>query len=349
MEDPMKDIKVLGIDLAKNIFQLHGTDAKGRKVMSKRLSQTKLIEFMAQLPPCTVGIEACTGSHYWGRTFRQMGHDVKEMAPQFVKPYVRSNKNDRNDARAIAEAVTRPDMKFVPIKTIEQQDMLLIHRARALVVKQRTAQANQIRGLLADYGIFIPKGISHLNHLSAILDVNKEKLTEESRRIFTKLNEQLKTYNKEIDEYDREIEQMAHRDPICRELLKIEGIGPITASAAAATIGDAKVFKRGREVSAWLGLVPKQHSSGNTIRLLGISKRGDRYLRTLLIHGGRAVVKNCGNKNDSRNIWIANKKQRCGFNKTAVAVANKNARIIWAIMATGECYRKAQMLEEQAA
>ena len=173
----MKNIKVLGIDLAKNLFQLHGADAKGKCVLRKRFNRTQLIEFAANLQPCLIGIEACTSSHYWARTFVNMGHTVKIMAPQFVKPYVRANKNDRNDARAIAEAVTRPDMKFVPIKTIEQQDILLFHRARALVMKQRTAQANQIRGLLAEYGIVIAKGIDHLDHLAEILEDNKESLS----------------------------------------------------------------------------------------------------------------------------------------------------------------------------
>lgn len=338
----MKNIKVLGIDLAKNVFQLHGTDAKGKRVLTKRLNRSKMIEFVAKLSPCLIGIEACTGAHYWARLFESMGHTVKMMAPQFVKPYVRSNKNDRNDARGIAEAVTRPDMKFVPIKKIEQQDVLLSHRARQLAVKQCVAQANQIRGLLAEYGIIIPKGMTHIKSLMQVLEDNKDKITPRANQIFIRLYEQFKGYSDQVIIYDKEIEQMAEQDAMCREIMKIGGIGPLSASAVVATIGDAKVFKNGREVSAWLGLVPKQHSSGNTVRLSGISKRGDRYVRSLLIHGGRTVVKNCESKNDNRSVWIANKMQRCGFNKAAVAVANKNARIIWAILATGECYRKPQ-------
>lgn len=336
----MSNIKVLGIDLAKNVFQLHGADAKGKCLLRKRLTRAKLVEYVAQLPPCTIGIEACTGAHHWARVFERMGHTVKMMAPQFVKPYVRSNKNDRNDARGIAEAVTRPDMKFVPIKQIEQQDMLLLHRARELLIKQRTAQANQIRGLLAEYGIIVAKGIRYLNKLVMILEENKDNLTAKSQAVFAKLNEQFKAYNVEIEAYDRQISFLANNDAQCKELMKIEGIGPLTASAAVATIGNAKAFKNGREVSAWLGLVPKQHSSGNTIRLSGISKRGDRYVRKLLIHGARAVVNVCENKTDRKNIWVADKKQRCGYNKATVALANKNARIIWAVLATGECYRK---------
>jgi transposase len=295
---------------------------------------------MTNLSSCLVGIEACTGAHYWARLFESMGHTVKMMAPQFVKPYVRSNKNDRNDARGIAEAVTRPDMKFVPIKKIEQQDILLSHRARELVIKQKTAQANQIRGLLAEYGVIIPKGISHIDNMIQILEDNKNKLTTKSSQIFMRLYEQFKIFSAQADIYNKEIEQMAAKDAMCKEIMKIEGVGPLTASAAVATMGDAKLFKNGREVAAWLGLVPKQHSSGNTIRLSGISKRGDRYVRKLLINGGRTVVKNCENKTDGRSLWIADKKRRSGYNKASVAVANKNARIIWAILATGECYRK---------
>jgi transposase len=269
-----------------------------------------------------------------------MGHRVKMMAPQFVKPYVRSNKNDRNDARGINEAVSRPDMKFVPIKKVEQQDMLLSHRARELALKQKTAQANQIRGLLAEYGVIVPKGISHLDKMMEILEDNKDKLTLKSNQIFKRLYEQFKLYSAQVALYDKEIEHLAKKEAKCRAIMKIEGVGPLTATAAVATIGDAKLFKNGREVAAWLGLVPKQHSSGNKIRLSGISKRGDCYVRKLLVNGGRTVVKNCENKTDRRSLWVADKKQRSGYNKAAVAVANKNARIIWAILATGECYRK---------
>jgi transposase len=343
------NIKTIGLDLAKNVFQLHCVDAKGKCVLRKRLTRTKLIEFMANLKPCVVGIEACTGAHHWARTFRASGHEVKMMAPQFVKPYIRSNKNDRNDARGIAEAVSRPDMKFVPIKTIEQQDTLLLHRARQLAIKQRTAQANQIRGLLAEYGVILPRNIGHIQKVPALLEEQTEALSAFAKQVFKKLYEQFQQYDREVKEYDQQIERRAKQDVRCQELMKIEGVGPLTASAAVATIGDATVFKNGREVAAWLGLVPKQHSSGETIRLGGISKRGDRYMRTLLIHGARAVVKTCEKKMDGRSLWIASKKERCGYNKTAVAVANKNARIIWAILATGESYRSAAVINQQAA
>ena len=338
-----KNIRVLGIDLAKNVFQLHGTDNQGKCILRKKLSRQKLIEFMSNLPECLVGIEACGGAHYWARTLMTMGHTVKMMAPQFVKPYIKSSKNDKNDSEGINEAVTRPNMRFVPIKNIEQQDTLLSHRCRELVKKQRTSLANQIRGLLMEYGVTIQVGISHIMSLPQILEENGEKLTTKSIMIFTRLYEQFKVLNEQMSLYEKEIEQQAASDPKCIAIQKIEGIGPITASAIVATIGDPNVFKNGREVAAWLGLVPKQHSSGGKTQLGGITKRGDSYVRASLIHGGRSVVKICENKTDKRSLWIKDKRQRCGFNKAAVAVANKNARIIWAILATGECYRHSQI------
>jgi transposase len=345
----MNDIKVLGIDLAKNVFQLHGTDAKGNRLVTKRLNRGKLIEYMANTTPCLVGIEACGGSHYWARVFEEHGHTVKIMSPQFVKPYVKSNKNDARDAEAIAEAITRPTMRFVPKKTIEQQDILLLHRARELAMKQRTAQSNQIRGLLAEYGIVIAKGLSHLNKLPYILENDENKLSVVSKEIFLQMYEQLKTFTAQVSYYDKKINIHAATDPRCVAVQDIEGIGPITASAIVATIGDPNVFKNGREVSAWLGLTPKQNSSGNTVILGGITKRGDRYVRKLLVHGARSVINTCDNKTDKKNQWVADKKQRCGYNKAAVALANKNARVIWAMLATGECYQKALSHEAQVA
>ena len=335
----MKNIKVLGIDLAKNIFQLHGVDHKGKCILRKRLSREKLIEFVSNLQPCIIAIEACGGAHYWARLFIEKGHEVRMMAPQFVKPYMKSNKNDKNDAGGITEASTRPEMKFVPIKRIDQQDTLLLHRARELAVKQRTAQANQIRGLLMEYGITLPKNIASLKQLPEILEKEANKLTPKSSEIFNQLYEQFKKYGLEVQRYDKEIEGEVKGSAMGKEIMKIEGIGPVTASALIATVGDPKVFKNGREVSAWLGLVPKQYSSGNKIRLSGISKRGDSYIRKLLIHGARSVVRTCEGKNSRRHIWLLEKKKQAGYNKAAVALANKNARIVWAMLSTGECYR----------
>lgn len=336
----MKNIKVLGIDLAKNVFQLHGTDSKGKCVLKKRLKRDKLIEFMSNLKPCLIGVEACVGAHYWARVFGEMGHTVKIMAPKKVKPYSESNKNDKNDAAGIAEAVVRPKMTFVAPKTIEQQDMLLLHRVRSLAIKQRTGLTNQIRGLLLEYGVTIAKGISQVKMLPTILDNNQDKLTQKAIVIFLQLYEQFKNYNEQIKNYDAEIERAAKESTVCSEIMKIEGVGPIIASAIVATVGDARTFKNGRQMAAWLGLTPKQHSSGDKVRLLAISKKGNRYVRQLLVHGARAAVKTCDKKMDKKNRWVFDKKNRIGYNKASVALANKNARIIWAIMASGECYRK---------
>jgi transposase len=274
------------------------------------------------------------------RYFKAYGHEVRMMAPQFVKPYVKSNKNDRNDSEAIAEACTRPHMRFVPIKTVSQQDLLMIHRSRELAIKQRRSQSNQIRGLLNEYGVIIAKGISKLNQLLSIIEENKHRLTPIAIELITQLYEQFKLSHIQIKKYDKQLEGLAKQDVICQEIQKIPGVGPLIASAIVATIGDPKAFKNGREVSAWLGLTPKQYSSGEKIVLGGISKRGDRYMRKLLIQGARTAVKVCDRKKDKLSHWISNKKQRGGFNKAAVALANKNARMIWAIMATGECYRQ---------
>lgn len=338
----MKDLKVLGIDLAKNIFQLHGVDSKGKIVLRKRLKREKLAEYMANLPSCLVGLEACMGSHYWARRFKTFGHEVKLMSPQFVKPYVKTNKNDFNDAEAIAEAVTRPNMRFVPIKNIEQQETLTIHRVRSLLIKERTALVNHVRGLLMEFGVILPQGISHIRkQLPWVLEDAENELTPSLRELFQDLYQRLISLDENIDQYDDKILKIAKSHESCQRLMKIEGVGALTATAIIAAVGNGRDFKNGREMAAWLGLVPKQKSSGNKTVLLGISKRGDRYIRELLVHGGRAVVRTCETKGDSRHQWVKKKKDTAGNNKTAVAVANKNARIIWALLARNEEYRKA--------
>ncbi len=336
----MSDIKVLGIDLAKNIFQLHGNNSRGKEIYTKRVKRGDLTTTLANMKPCLIGLEACGGTYYWARKFKEMGHEVKIMAPQFVKPFVMSSKNDANDAKAIALAVVQPTMRFVPIKTIVQQDMQLAHRVRSLVVKQRSAQANQIRGLLAEYGITIPLGIRYVLQLPKTLDEHKEKLSPTTLEIFERLFEQFKTCSKEIEHYNKVINNQVRDNTICRQLMEIEGMGPISTSAIVSAVGDANAFKNGRQMAAWLGLVPKQHSSGNKIVLGGITKRGDTYVRTLLIHGARSAIRVLGQKSDRKSIWLKNLVVRIGPNKAAVALANKNARIIWAMMSTGECYRK---------
>lgn len=336
------DIKTLGVDLAKNVFQICGLDNRGKVVLEKRLYRDNFERFVGNLPPCLIGMEACGSANYWARKFQGLGHTVKLMAPQFVKPYVKSNKNDYRDAEAIAEAVIRPTMRFVPIKNTNQQGVQSLHRTRSLLIKHRGALCNHIRGTLLEFGIPIALGISHIRKgLTAILEDETHELPQLVRDTFGGLKEQLKTLDKEIEQYDKQIEKIAKENKLCRRVQAIPGVGPLTATAIVAAVGSAKEFKNGREMAAWLGLVPRQCSSGNKTRLLGISKRGDRYLRTLLIHGARSAVRACANKEDYRSQWIQAKRLSGGENKAAVALANKNARILWALLSTGEDYREA--------
>ena len=329
----MNNVTVLGIDLAKDIFQLHGVDKDGKEVFSKKLRRNKLAAYVANFKPCLIGMEACGGSHYWSRCFRDFGHDVKMMSPQFVKPYVKGNKNDANDAQACCEAVTRPSMRFVPIKTIEQQDIQLLHRVRSRLISQRTALTNQIRGLLAEYGIVVAKSIASLRRrLPEILDEEVNELTVSGKEIFQELYDELCSLTERIDKYEQKVKNLSKHDERCKILETIPGIGKLTSTAFVAAVGNAEVFDKGRQLSAWLGLVPKEHSSGGKTRLLGISKRGDRYLRSLFVHGGRSVVKTVKGKTDRHSLRIQKLIERCGVNKTVVAISNRNVRIAWALL-----------------
>lgn len=335
------NIKVLGIDLAKNVFQLHGIDSEGKVVLKKRLMRSELTEFIAKLPACLIGIEACGSSHYWARKFINFGHEVKMMSPQFVKPYVKSNKNDANDSEAICEAVTRPNMRFVPIKQIDQQDMQALHRIRSQLVKNRTALANQIRGLLAEYGITLLKEIHYVRKkLPEVISETDNELSNFSKALFSELYDDFVNLDKRIDACDKKLDALFKTNEKCKKIAEIPGIGTISATALVAAF-DPKLFKNGRELSAWLGLVPRQSSSGNKRLLLGISKRGNCYLRTLLVHGARAVVFRAKNKKDSRSCWVNKLRERKGVNKACVALANKNARIVWALLAKEEAYHHA--------
>lgn len=335
-----KEIKVLGIDLAKQSFQMHGVDVHGRVILRKTLSREKLLVFMAQLKPCLVGMEACGGAHDFARKFQSYGHDVRLMAPQFVKPYVKSNKTDRADAEAICEAVQRPNMRYVPIKSVDQQDLQSLHRVRSMVITHRTALINQIRGLLMEYGIIIPKGANHVrSHLPKILSDTANGLTEDMRELLTGLSSELLHLDENAEKHDSRIKTIAEQHPVCLVLLAIPGVGPMIATALVAAIGDPSVFKNGREMAAWLGLVPRQHSTGGKDRLLGISKRGDVYLRTLLIHGARAAIRVADKKSDWRSRWMLDLQARRGENVAAVALANKNVRIAWALITKGEKYQ----------
>jgi transposase len=333
------NITIVGIDLAKNVFQVHGVDERGKAVVQKRLRRKQVLIFFAQLPPCLVGMEACGGAHYWARKLQAQGHTVKLMAPQFVKPYVKANKTDVADAEAICEAVSRPTMRFVPIKNAEQQAILSLHRARQGFVRARTAQANQIRGLLAEYGITLPQGISHVaNCLPQIIEDADHELPGLFRGLLQRLVAHLRELNHQVQELEEQIDTWHRANEASQRLAKIPGIGPLTASALSASIGNAKSFKNGRELAAWLGLVPRQHSSGGKPMLLGISKRGDAYLRTLLIHGARSAVRVAKRKSTPADRWSTGMLDRRHMNVAAVARANKNARIVWALLAHGRDY-----------
>ena len=331
-------ITTIGIDLAKEVFQIHGIDAHGKAVLRKPLRRSEMAKFFANLEPCLIGMEAWGSAHHWARKLGEFGHNVKLMAPQFVKPYVKTNKNDAADAEAICEAVSRPNMRFVPIKNIEQQAILSVHRARQGFVKARTAQANQIRGLLSEFGIVIPKGIKSIaRRVPDILEDAENSLPGTMRQLLERLNDNLKEMDRQVTELEAQIKLWHKENEASLKLAQIPGIGPITASAMVATVGNAKEFKNSRQLAAWLGLVPKQHSSGGKQALLGISKRGDTYLRTLLIHGARAVIRFAENK-AAPDPWLCKLIARRNKNIAAVALANKNARVIWALLTKGRAY-----------
>jgi len=335
----------IGLDIAKNLFQVHGVDAHGKTVIRKRLRRAELLPFFAQLPPCRIGIEACAGSHDWARRLNKLGHDACLMAAQFVSPYRKGgarNKNDQTDAEAICEAVGRPNMRFVPVKSEDQQAVLAVHRVRELSVAERTALVNQIRGLLGEFGVVAPQGRERLQReLPVILEVADNGLPTMLRAVMAELSGRLGELNTRIAHYDALIETLAHAMPPARRLMTMAGIGPITATALVASVGDAKAFASGRQFAAWLGLTPRQYSSGGKSRLGGISKRGDGYLRRMLVHGARSVLRVAKDKTDRLGRWAEAIRQRRGENVAAVALAAKHARIVWALLVKGEAYRPA--------
>ncbi len=333
-------ITTVGIDLAKNVFQVHAVSVTGQVVHRKQLRRDQVMTFFTKLEPCLVGMEACGSAHYWARKLQTLGHTVKLMAPQFVKPYVKSNKHDMADAEAICEAVSRPNMRFVPIKTMEQQTVLALHRARQGMVEARTAQANQIRGLLAEFGLIVPQGIHHLPKLiPALLENEQDRLPGRFRELILRLLDHLKELHRQVDELEGQILQWHRASPLSKRVEKVPGIGPLTATALVASVGDARNFANGRQLAAWLGLVPKQHSTGGKAKLLGISKRGDSYLRTLFIHGGRSVVKQAERQPVLAAGWLGHLIGRRNKNVAAVAMANKNARTVWALLAHDREYQ----------
>jgi transposase len=339
-EESEMNIKRIGIDIAKQVFQVHGVDFQGQAVLRRQLKRHQVLSFFTALPPCLIGMEACGGAHHWARELHKLGHTVKLVAPQFVKPYVKGNKNDANDAEAICEAVGRPNMRFVAAKTVAQQDLQAVHRIRSELVRQRTAKVNQIRGLLAEYGVVVGRRVETLRRaLPELLEDAGNNLSVDFRALLEAMRQDLIYLDKRVAELDKQLHALANSDPAAKRLQGIPGIGPITATALVCAVGEGKLFKRGRDLAAWLGLTPKQHSSGGKDKLLGISKRGDTYLRTLLIHGARSVLKVAGDKTDPRSRWLQNLCARRNKNIAAVALANKNARIAWALLSKGLDYR----------
>jgi transposase len=338
----MMKVATIGLDIAKQVFQVHGADEAGRAVLRRKLRRNEVARFFSTLEPCLVGIEASGSAHYWARVLGRLGHTVRLMAPQFVKPYVKSQKNDANDAEAICEAVARPNMRFVPQKSVEQQDLQCLHRVRSRLVACRTQLINQIRGLLAEYGVVLPQHPGQVRRgLPTVLEDAENQLTGFGRALFRSLYEELAQLDERIADADNRIQIAFQKHPDCRRIATVEGVGPLIATAIVAAISNGHAFENGRQFSAWLGLVPRQNSSGGKSRLLGISKRGDPYLRTLLIHGARSVVYRAKAKTDKRSLWIIDKQQRLGTTKACVAVANKNARIIWSLIAREQEYRRA--------
>ncbi|NOZ09699.1 MAG: IS110 family transposase [Gammaproteobacteria bacterium] len=336
----MNKITTIGLDLAKNIFHLIGFDARGKEVKKKMLRRSQMLEFFAQLPPCLIGMEACASAHYWGRELTRLGHTVRLIPAQHVKPFVQGNKNDYNDARAIAEAIDRPKIHYVAIKTVDQQDAQALERLRQGALDDRTALCNRLRGLLGEYGLVVPKGVNVLRRrIPELLEDAKNGLSEFFRRLLAQDYQRLQELDVHIVRYTQELKAHSQRSDACQRLQTIPGYGPILASRFHGVVGDGKAYRRGRDVSAALGVVPRQHSSGGKNVLLGISKRGDGHLRALLIHGARSVVRHAAKKDDRLSRWINKIQAERGYNKATVALANKMARIGWAVLRNNTLYQ----------
>jgi transposase len=325
----------IGLDIAKSVFQVHAADADGRPVLRRRLRRNEVEDFFRRLPPCEVGLEACPSAHHWGRLLCSIGHKARLLPAQYVRPYVKTNKNDAADAEAICEAMTRPTMRFVPIKSIAQQEILMLHRVRDQLMRQRTQLINAVRGHLAELGLVGPERSHNIGILTAIVeDVADGRVPAVARRALCHLTEELRSVNEKLARIDEDLGRVAREVEACRRLTEIPGVGVITATAVVASIGDPAQFKSGRHFSAWLGLVPRQNSTGGVDKLGGISKRGDGYLRRLLIHGSRSIMRWRGKK----WIWLAKLRARRPANVAVVAIANKTARTIWAMLNYGENY-----------
>lgn len=332
----MERIITIGLDIAKQVFQVHGVDGVGAVVVRRKLRRDDVVGFFKALPPCLIGVEACATGHHWARVLMALGHEVRLMPASYVKPYVKRQKNDATDAEAICEAVTRPTMRFVPVKSQEQQSVLMLHRVRELLIRQRTMLVNALRGHLAEFGVVTRQGIAGVGTLIALVeDQGDELIPPLAQAALLPLIGQLREVHEKISELDRKIHAWHRSNELSRRLETIPGIGPITASAIAATVTDATLFKSGRQLAAWIGLVPRQNSSGGKDRLGRISKQGDSYLRRLLVVGAHAVLRFSGKGKGASTRWAAELLAKKPYNVVAVALANKMARIVWALMMTG--------------
>jgi transposase len=333
---------VCGIDLGKTVFHLIGLSKEGHVVLKKRLSRKQLITLTVNMPSCLIGMEACAGAHFLARVLRAQGHDVKLMPAEYVRPFVKSNKNDYVDAEAIAEAVQRPTMRFVPIKNEAQLDLQALHRVRDRWMGRRTAVINQIRGFMLEHGITVPIGPAHLKRqLPTILQDAQNLLSTRMRAMLNELRLEWEKLEEQIDAMNREFAQFAAKEEGCRRLLTIPGVGPLTATALVTAIGKGTTFRKARDLAAWLGLVPRQHSTGGATRLMGISKRGSPYLRRLFIHGGRAVLASVKREDHRFGDWLDRLQARSPQNVAVVAMANKMARMAWAVLTRDQDYRAA--------
>lgn len=336
----MGTVKTIGLDLAKSVFQVHGVDAEGIAVLRQRLTRGRMLKFFAKLPPCLIGIEACSSSHYWARELMGLGHTVKLMPAQYVKPYVKRGKNDAADAEAICEAVTRPTMRFVGIKSPEQQGAMLLHRVRLILNRQRTQISNALRAQMAEFGIIAPAGRGGIDRLlDTIADTADQRISSEVRACLGMLATQLRVVKAQILDNDRRILASARATEMGRRLMEIPGVGPLLASAFMATVAEPKIFRSGRNLAAWIGLVPRQNSSGMKERLGGITKAGNRYLRQMLVVGAMAVIRQI-ERSGAKRPWLVQLLARRKIKVAAVALANKTARTIWAMMISGEHYRE---------
>ncbi len=340
----MNEVITIGVDLAKNVFRVHGVDDEGNVVIRRQLRRSRVLPFFNQLPPCLVGIEACATAHHWARQLIELGHEVKLMPPHYVKPYVKRGKNDAADAAAICEAVTRPSMRFVSVKGMEQQSVLMLHRTRELLVRQRTMLVNAIRAHMAELGIVAPVGVPQVKKLLRIIaDTDDARLPSLARTCLKSLVRQFLSLDKDIYAAEKRIHAWHRSNEVSRRLETIPGIGPIIASALAATITDPEVFKNGRELAAWIGLVPRQNSTGGKQRLGRISKQGDQYLRWLLVAGAMSVIRHAKRRGTTNLPWLADMIARKPTKVAAVALANKTARIAWVVLRRGETYRPAAL------